>query len=159
MEICANPTDEMQRLIRVIAGPKMAGETDAHIRSRAVRRVNRELSHDRRITDRTAYALWHGEKTDIPSHVMDVARKLAAPAQTLDDKLSEIISASQRLENAEQDRLTHAIEIIRSASLWRLLDRRSGKGSAFAGRDRRRASGASSGVLGAALYPHLNPEP
>lgn len=63
------PAQEMQRLIRVIAGKQIAGEKDDQWRARAARRMD--------ITPSRARVFWYGLTENIRSDEMDTARELA----------------------------------------------------------------------------------
>lgn len=63
------PAQEMQRLIRVIAGKQIAGEKDDQWRARAARRMG--------ITTSRARVFWYGLTENIRSDEMDTARELA----------------------------------------------------------------------------------
>jgi len=107
-----SPKDEMQRLIRKIAGRAAAGEKDEQLRARAARRMNWELAPHRQIGLRRARSYWYAEIDDIPSDHMDRARELALVLP-----IEEAINAVERAEH----HLAHMRE--------RLLDRLVGGGS------------------------------
>lgn len=77
------PSQEMQRLIRVIAGRQIAGEKDEQWRARAARRMG--------ITPSRARVFWYGLTENIRSDEMDTARELAfvQPIQAAEEAITD----------------------------------------------------------------------
>lgn len=99
------PSEEMQRLIRSIAGPARAGEKDEQLRARAARRLNAHLPGHHQISDRRAKSYWYAEIDLIPSHHMDRARELAGV-----QGIQELADAVEHIEARVEGVLERAIE-------------------------------------------------
>lgn len=84
-----SPAQEMQRLVRTIAGKRQPGEKDPSMMARAARRL--------RITQRRARTYWYAESQFISSTDMDLARELAF-VQPLQEAHDAIEIAERYLE-------------------------------------------------------------
>jgi hypothetical protein len=158
MENREDPILEMKRRFRQIGGIKGIGEADVHVRNRAQRRVNGMLPKNKHISDRTAYALWHGEKAEIPSHLMDVVRALTNPRPTIEQKLSAFIEASQQVEHALVTQRQALEAELATAREWQAFDRQQGANLLASGPDRRRAMQAVRRTVAASLLLKSNPD-
>lgn len=87
--ISETPRDEMQRLIKVVAGKRLAGETDEQLRFRAAHRL--------RISDSRAKVFWYGDTDNIRSDEMDRARELAF-VQPIDEAINAVEAAERAIE-------------------------------------------------------------
>lgn len=99
------PSQEMQRLIRVIAGKQIAGEKDDQWRARAARRMG--------ITSSRARVFWYGLTENIRSDEMDTARELAfvQPIQAAEEAIRDaetfLEGLRQRLASAAGTSVRH----------------------------------------------------
>lgn len=85
-----SPRAEMQRLIRLIDGDRVAGEKDDHLRERAARRMGITLSR--------AKVFWYGETDNIRSEEMDRARALsgAQPFEEMENAIDKAFAAAEQ---------------------------------------------------------------
>lgn len=83
---------EMQSLIKLIGSPLFADEQRIFRIERAARKLG--------ITSRTAKAYWYGERTNIPSRDMDLARSLAGEPIVKEAK-NELAALRQRIARLE----------------------------------------------------------
>lgn len=106
------PSDEMQRLIRLIAGKRGAGEKDQQLIGRAQARLNRGLSGNDMIGPRRASGYWYAEYAEIPSIHMDRVRELAF-AQPIEEAFDALQAAEQYLDSIRQRLLDRALGLPR----------------------------------------------
>lgn len=104
-----SPAEEMQRLLRTIAGHKRPDENNKSMLSRVYRRLQlNDLTH------RTLESYWRGAVRDVPSHHMDRCRELAfvQPIQEAEIAIERVIAHYEELRTTLRTKLEASTAIL-----------------------------------------------